>query len=111
MTMGLRPTGMVHTDTCFSYHGVKPFLPDTVDHRNGYHIMIPLCTTFLCLAAVISVSRVNGLLSIRLHNIDGISVWHLIIAGTTVNYCAFCCVSNTISFTFPHISSNGDHFI
>ena len=59
---------MVHTDTCFSYHGVKLFLPDTVDHRNGYHIMIPFCTTFLCLAALLSVSRVNGLLSIRLHN-------------------------------------------
>ena len=102
---------MVHTDTCLSYHGVKLFLPDTVDHGNENHIMIPLCTTFLCLAAVISVSRVNGLLSIKLHNIDGISVLRLIIAGTAVKYCEFCCVSNTISFTFPHISSNGDHFI
>ena len=88
---------MVHTDTCFSYHGVKLFLPDMVDHRNGYHIMIPLCTTFLCLATVISVSHVNGSLRITLCNIDGISVWHLIIAGTTVKYCEFCYVSNTIS--------------
>ena len=92
-----RPVIMVHTDTCFSYHGVKPFLSDTVDHRNECHIMIPLCTTFLCLAAAILVSCVNGSLRIRLHSIDGISVLHLIIAQTAVNYCEFCCVSNTIS--------------
>ena len=109
--MGLRPTGMVHTDTCFSYHGVKPFLPDTVDHRNGYHIMIPLCTTFLCPTFVISVYVGNGSLRITLCNIDGVSVWHLIIAGTTVNYCEFCCVSNTIPYSFPHIRTNGDHII
>jgi hypothetical protein len=32
---------MVHTDTCFLHHGIKPFLPNVVDHRNGFINMIP----------------------------------------------------------------------
>ena len=88
---------MVHTGTCFLNHGVKPNLPDTVDHMNVCHIMTPICITFLCPTTVILVYLVSGSLSIRRHNIDGISIWHFIIAGTAVKYCEFCCVSNTIS--------------
>ena len=88
---------MVHTETCYLYHGVKPLLPDTVDHRNEYHILIPLCTTILCLAAAISVSHFIDSLSIRIHYIYSNTILNLIIAGTAVKYCEFCCVRNTIS--------------
>ena len=53
--MWLKTIIMVHTDMCCSYHCIKPFLCDTVGHRNRLDMLIPLHTTFLCCASAISV--------------------------------------------------------
>ena len=89
----------------FFYYGAMPYLCDTVDHWNEYHIMIPLCLTFLCPAANISVYLLSGRLSIREHNIYSISILIFIIARTFVKYCEFWCVSNTISYIVPLTST------
>ena len=50
---------MVHTDTCFLYHGVTTSLPDMANQRSGNHIKITLHATFLCSATDNLVYLVN----------------------------------------------------
>jgi hypothetical protein len=72
---------MVHTDTCCSYHCIKPFLCDTVGHRNRLDMLIPLHITFLCRASAISVNLVSILSCVTLNRNSNVLVYILVLVA------------------------------